>query len=578
MKVFLCLLGMLCSTVSFAQSAYQELPDPNAGINTSWKSLKAGTYIRFASPDVRYEKSAVPTAQLSTTGWQSKAWKGEKVHTQLVLWTTRPLEKVRFEVGPLTNAKGNRIPADRIAANFVRYVMADGLNAEGGGCGIPDNLDSTLVADVIDVVEYLPVAANTTQPVWLSISVPENIPAGTYKGKINVREGSKGSLGSLNYSVEVVDRTLPAPKDWEFHLNLWQSPDAIARMHGVEKWSDEHLKVMKPYMEMLADAGQKVITTTLIHDPWNSQTQDVYSSMIKWTRKKDGTWSYDYTAFDKWVSAMMALGIDDMIECYSMIPWNLKFYYYDEASGKDTVLVAEPGTPAYTAHWQPMLDDFAKHLKQKGWFGKTMIAMDERPMEAMQKAIAVIKDADKDFKISLAGNYHPEIESDLYYYTVASNQVVEDATMQERKKAGFITSFYTACPEGYPNTFTFSPPAEAAWLGWHAANKNYDGYLRWAYNSWPPNPLQDSRFGSWSSGDTYFVYPGPISSIRFERLVEGIEDYEKIRMLREEFTKNSQQDKLRKLEEVVGAFELEALKTTPAAEMLLKAKSALNTL
>ena len=30
--------------------------------------------------------------------------------------------------------------------------------------------------------------------------------------------------------------------------------------------------------------------------------------------------------------------------------------------------------------------DFARHLKEKGWFEITTIAMDERPMKAMQKA------------------------------------------------------------------------------------------------------------------------------------------------------------------------------------------------
>ena len=576
MKIILILFGILCSTASMAQKHYQELPDPKPLNKALWQSLKLGIYISFASPDIRYEKREVPPASLISTNWQGKAWKGEKIHTQFLIWTTRPLESVNIKLENLTDGKGNHIPTENIEANFVRYVMADGLNEQGGGCGIPDNLDSALVADVIDQVEFLPIAPNTTQPVWLSISVPAHVPAGTYKGKITVREKSKGSLGSLNFSVEVIDRVLPAPEKWQFHLNLWQNPDAIARVHRVEKWSDEHIEVMKPYMKMLAGAGQKVITATLIHDPWNSQTLDVYSSMIRWTKKKDGSWRYDYTVFDRWVSFMQSLGIDDLIECFSMIPWNLKFYYYDEALGRDTVLIAEPGTPAYNAHWQPMLADFAKHLKEKGWFGKTVIAMDERPMEAMQKAIAVIKNADKDFKISLAGAYHPEIEKDLYYYTVASNQIIEDSTLLERQKAGFITSFYTACPEAYPNTFTFSPPAESAWLGWHAANKEYDGYLRWAFNSWPSNPLQDSRFGSWSSGDTYFVYPGYRSSIRFERLIEGIQDYEKIRVLREKFKKNNQLEKLRELERIVSTFELEALQTVSAAEMLKQAKTALN--
>lgn len=44
--------------------------------------------------------------------------------------------------------------------------------------------------------------------------------------------------------------------------------------------------------------------------------------------------------------------------------------------------------------------------------------MDERPMEAMREAIKVIKQADPEFKITLAGNYHPEIQSDLYYLSI----------------------------------------------------------------------------------------------------------------------------------------------------------------
>ncbi|RZK64724.1 MAG: hypothetical protein EOO92_27170, partial [Pedobacter sp.] len=116
--------------------------------------------------------------------------------------------------------------------------------------------------------------------------------------------------------------------------------------------------------------------------------------------------------------------------------------------------------------------------------------MDERPLEDMEKAISVIKAVDKDFKIALAGRYHPEIEKDIFDYSVASNQVIEPEVFKRRKAEGSNTTFYTSCTEGYPNIFTFSPPAESAWLSWFALNNNYDGYLRWAYNCWNANPLQ----------------------------------------------------------------------------------------
>lgn len=103
--------------------------------------------------------------------------------------------------------------------------------------------------------------------------------------------------------------TLPEPAKWTFHLDQWQHPSAVARVNKVSVWSDEHFKALKPQMQMLANLGQKVITTTLNKDPWHVQTFDSYEDMIIWTKEKDGSWSYDYTVFDKWVSFMMDLGI-----------------------------------------------------------------------------------------------------------------------------------------------------------------------------------------------------------------------------------------------------------------------------
>ena len=44
--------------------------------------------------------------------------------------------------------------------------------------------------------------------------------------------------------------------------------------------------------------------------------------------------------------------------------------------------------------------------------------------------------------------------------------------------------------------------------------------------------MRDARHVAWPAGDTYLVYPGGESSVRFEKLREGIVDFEKIRLLR----------------------------------------------
>lgn len=90
------------------------------------------------------------------------------------------------------------------------------------------------------------------------------------------------------------------------------------------------------------------------------------------------------------------------------------FQYYDQLRISLKFVKTAPGEQAYEEMCVAMLTSFAKHLKEKGWFDICTIAMDERPMDVMQKTLKVIRKADPDFKVSLAGNYHAEIEPDLY--------------------------------------------------------------------------------------------------------------------------------------------------------------------
>ena len=269
---------------------------------------------------------------------------------------------------------------------------------------------------------------------------------------------------------------------------------------------------------------------------------------------------------------------DALISCYTMIPWNLSFDYYDEATNRVQFVRAEPGDSTYAAYWGGFLRDFARHLRQKGWFSRTAISMDERPMEAMKAAIKVIKDADPDFKITLAGNYHDEIQHDLYYLSIPYGQKFPEEVLRQRRERGQISTYYTCCTEPFPGTFSFSSPAEAAWIGVHAVAADYDGYLRWAVNSWTEDPLRDTRFRTWAAGDTYSIYPGPRPSIRFERLVEGFQNAEKIWQLRQIYRRNGKKGNLKKLNALVSKFAPAVLSKDPAetSKMIHQLEATLN--
>ena len=492
----------------------------------------------WGSIDVRYPRSEMP--QLSKKSPLLRAWRGERVSAQAVLATPVDLDDVTFEVSDLRCGK-NVIPASAVRKYFVRYVLTETYG---------NRKDSFLMADRLDPVETTKVEAGTVQPVWLDIHVPADAKPGTYRGTVKISplptstEGENkkspftGDLEGLSLPLvlEVSDRTLPPPSEWSFHLDLWQNPYAVARYYDVPLWSQQHFDLMRPTMELLAKAGQKVITCSVISRPWNGQTFDPFESMIGKTKNLDGTWEYDYTVFDRWVEFMMSCGITEQIDCYTLVPWHYRFDYYDRATNSVQWLSCKPGEQAYHDFIVPFLKDLSRHLRQKGWFGRTYIAMDERPKDQMEAAWRVIQEADPGFKIEGAANYSVESEAadrvdDL---SVAFQyNLLKGEALSKRKAKGQKITFYTCCGPDRPNTFTFSPPAESAYLGLHAMACGYDGYLRWAYNSWTVQPCQDSRFPrqGWYSGDCYLVYPGG-SSIRMERLVEGIQAYEKIRLLR----------------------------------------------
>jgi hypothetical protein len=111
--------------------------------------------------------------------------------------------------------------------------------------------------------------------------------------------------------------------------------------------------------------------------------------------------------------------------------------------------------------------------------------------------------------------------------------------VKARAARGQTTTFYVCCNPSYPNNFLFSPPVEGRWISWYAIAHGYNGFLRWAYDAWPGDPMRDARYGSWPAGDSYLVYPGGNSGIRFEKIREGIVDYEKISIIKTLAAKSS---------------------------------------
>lgn len=497
-----------------------------------WASQKKGLHVSFASTDALYLRAEVPALQHETKIWQATGWRGERLNAQVLVWSPDTLQQVRFKASDLVSAGGQVLSKSNIRLHMVRYVLSNyPYGAANAMCDVAANDTAYLMPDRFEAFERFDLPGQSVRPVWVSFEIPVGTAPGTYNGTITVNTEKEQAL--LNVSLQVQKQVLPKPHDWKYRLDLWQNPWVVAAYYQLEPWSEEHKALLKKHLKLYADAGGKYITTYAVHSPWSDNSYMIEGAMIDWIKRADGSWQFDYNIFDQYVQLAMETGIDEAITIYTPVPWGFRFRYRDEKTGNYVHEAWEPGTEKFRIFSEVFLTDLKAHLEKKGWFEKTYLGINENPLQHTLAAIKAIRAHAKTWKITYAGDWHPELTGLLNDYSPVISSEPSQKELNERRSGGFTTTYYVCCTPPKPNNFVFSPPVEGRYISWYAVAYGYDGFLRWAYDAWPADPMRDARHTIWPAGDCFLVYPGGASSIRFEKLREGIVDFEKIRILRE---------------------------------------------
>ena len=455
----------------------------------------------------------------------ASVWRGETAYVEI------PKALQDKAVALSAQRAGNGVSLTLLRFDEVKYDLMSELKKNAKGRDYREILGKTSVPDVCR--EWKP--GDAAKPTMIKVvASPDAKP-----GKRVFELEPSGENGDL-FTLTVIDRVLPPAKDWKYFLDLWQHPWAVSRYFGVKPFSPEHYAKMEPIYRALADCGCKALTVTLLDLPWNHQCYDGYYTMIGRVKKSDGTWAFDYKIFDEYVAFGRKCGIGPDIACYSMCPWRYMMTWKDE-SGEQHRVKMLPGTTEFENYWGSFLVDFAKHLKEKGWFEDAYIAMDERSPDDVRKIATLIQAKAPGLKISACGKTKPsafdgiQIENFcLGLIHLRSNFLSE---LQPRREKGFKTTFYVCGSAKTPNTFMFNNLDEGYWLGAYPVMIGFDGFLRWAANSWSKDPYDDASYKTescWVPGDIYLIYPGGELSARLIALRAGVVAAEKMRILSEQ--------------------------------------------
>ena len=213
---------------------------------TSWNALPDGLIATWASRDVHYKLHEVPQVTQKNSATIT-AWKGERANIQALLYSKSDQGTLSVR---MTEWKKNGVATGVNGgdARFVNYVITDDFTSCGNNSmGYP----TWLVADVIDQDKPHAVPAMETRPVWCTLEIPRDIEAGEYTTSLEVVDENGYVVKSLALNVNVDSHSLPTVAEQKFHLDFWQQPYAVSRYYGVERWSDEHLEALRPYLASL---------------------------------------------------------------------------------------------------------------------------------------------------------------------------------------------------------------------------------------------------------------------------------------------------------------------------------------
>lgn len=485
--------------------------------------------------------------------WNEVAWRGDILNSKIDIATKRAVHNVKVKATDFKN--GNTvIPSSAVEIHWLKDTMANIGRGNGSAPVKP-------FPDIIHKGGTIDIDAKKVQSAWIDINVPKDAKPGMYQGTINVTSDELEQPIPFAYTFEVIDLEQPDALDTSTEVQIWQHPFAVASYYGVsdaDLFTEKHFQYMRPSLKEYKELGGHDIVANIVEEAWNHQSYTGDPSMVKWVKKKDGTFTYNYDWFDKWVNFNIDEGVLDpahnigQIKCYSIVPWGNQITYYDEASQTTKKVSPTTGSEQWTTMWKPFLEDFMQHTKAKGWFDITYIAMDERGMQDLKNSVDVIesvKGADgKAFKISSAFNYSSgtdysfldridDISIDLSHVNDASQDMRNMSA--HRKELGLTTTIYT-CTGDYPSNYTISNMSDNAWTMWYSLSQNTDGFMRWAWDNWVADPLQNVTYKYWEPGDGWFIYPvekGSKSDTyfyktpRYELLKQGVRDISKAKYL-----------------------------------------------
>lgn len=494
---------------------------------------------RRAVPD---ERAAAVRIEAARHDWEA---------AQIIVRPAQPLRGLTATVSDLLGPNGAVIPADKIKLLYVYYHF------------VHQPTDSTGVRDwwpdaLPPLEQALDVAAGENQPLWVLVYVPPEAVPGEYCGQLALL--AEGFAAEVPLQLRVWNFTLPQGGNLETAFGL--STGEIFRYHGLKTEADKR-RVLELYFQSFAEHRISP------YDP--APLDPIRVEFLP--HENPPRAAVDFEAFDRAMSESLAK--------YHFNTFNVRL----QGMGGGTFHQRYPprigefgeDTPQYQAMFASYLGQLEAHFRQRGWLDLAYVYWFDEPeprdFEFVAQGMRRLREFAPGLPRMLTEEPGDNVLADLVDIWCPVSFHYDHAQAEKRRAAGNRFWWYvcTGPKAPYCTLFIDHPASELRVWHWQTWQRNIVGTLVWQTNYWtssaaypdqPQNPYEDpmgyvsgystprgvKRF--WGNGDGRFLYPPlaaavpgasgdapviapPVSSIRWEMLREGAEDYEYLFLLRQ---------------------------------------------
>ncbi len=456
---------------------------------------------------------------------EADACRGEVISAQLAVRATKPLQDLRVEIPPVRHEETGATGVE-VRPRFVGRVPVKANTPNTP----KDELICTapcLVPDPLLVEETVTVDAGQAQPVWLTVSVPPDAPAGNWSGLARI--SAEGETAEIPLRLTVHPVALPV--EGNLWVTNWMNLGHFARFYGTELYTDRFWQVVESFAANMGVHRQNVVLCP--------------NELIQIFQESNGALAFDFTRYDRWVGIFDEAGCAKLLEGGHLgrrgegkweTPWfEWRKFPVRRRDGSSVELDPEVVV-------RELVKNLIAHVRERGWLDRFAMHIVDEP--------APHTEADYKKKSQLVHQWAPGVRFleamslmdarghlDIWVPQLSHFDEHREHYLAMRDEAGIELWHYTCMyPTGlYPNRFLDFGLVKTRILHWINWRYRLTGYLHWGLNYWTEDPFHEDRLKpEYPPGDSWIVYPGadgPIDSIRWEQMREGIQDYELLLLL-----------------------------------------------